>query len=103
MYPPLRRALVILSIPLACLVTSSYAGYFDKATCENSRSFAKRVFLSKQQGMTYAKYREIESDPPPGPAGDLVRNIERAIFTNPKITSESLASEYAYSVCITWK
>ncbi len=78
------------------------AGFFTAETCEGSRSFAKRVFLTKQAGSSYAKYREIEGNPPPGKAGELIGKIEEAIFTNRKITSESLASEYAYTLCITW-
>lgn len=81
---------------------SSATGFFTPQNCEATRGFAKRVFLTKQAGMSYAKYREIEGSPPAGKAGELAGKIEDAIFTNSKITSESLASEYAYSLCITW-
>jgi len=77
-------------------------GYFAHETCESSRGFAKRVFLTKQMGMSLARYREVEGSPPPGKAGELASKIEREIFTNPRIASESLASEHAYSLCMTW-
>src|SRR5262245_43275871 len=90
---------------LGCFYGATFAadGFFTQKTCESSRAFAKRVFLTKQNGMSYAKYREIEGSPQPGPAGELVTRIEQAIFTNPKISSESIASECAYSLCITWR
>ena len=92
------------SFVLLGLSLGSHAqGYFSQPTCEGSRGFAKRVFLTKQQGVSFAKYREIEGNSPAGPAGDLVANIERAIFANSKITSESLASEYAYATCMAWR
>ena len=98
-----RAIVATVAAVLSVVGMNAVAGYFDKASCDGSRVFAKRVFFIKQNGMTYAKYRKIEGDAPPGPAGDLVRTIERAIFKNPKITSEALAAEYAYSVCTAWR
>jgi len=93
-----------LVIPIFAFTTVCYGagGYFTKETCDGSRAFAKRVFLTKQMGMSYSKYREVEGTPEPGPAGTMVTKIEKGIFANSGITSESLASEYAYSVCMTW-
>jgi hypothetical protein len=85
-----RHLFTVAALLVSGACISANAGYFDKATCENSRAYAKRVFLTKQLGMSYEKYRKVEGDPPPGPAGDLIRAIERGIFTNPKITSESV-------------
>jgi hypothetical protein len=83
-------------------VTHSYAGQFDVATCKNSESFAKRVFLTKSQGMSYKKYREVEGPAGNGAAARMVEAIERGIFTNNAITSTDLAAQYAYSTCMTW-
>ena len=100
----LIMANVVFLVGASLVSTFSFGegGYFTRETCEQSRGFAKRVFLTKQLGSSFSKYRESEGSPPPGKAGELVGKIEQAVFTNSRITSESLASEYAYSICINW-
>ena len=96
------RSMLIASLLAASSTSYGAGGYFSVETCEGARAFAKRVFLTKQMGMSYSKYVETEGKPSPGPAGEMTTKIERGIFTNPRISSESLAAEYGYSVCITW-
>ena len=94
----LLSCVAFLSMPFA-----SVAGTFTAETCKNSEGLAKRVFLTKKEGMSYERYRKIEGPTGEHDAGKMVEAIEKGIFQNSKIDSIDKAAQFAYSTCITWK
>ncbi len=81
---------IILATILIVISTETYAA----DPCENSSSFGRRIYLQKELGMTFERYRSIEGEPPLM----VLDKIERRIFLK-KVSSEDEAAFLSNAIC----